>query len=313
VKVSVIIPNWNGARLLGPCLDSLRQSTWKDFEVWVVDNGSEDASCALLRERYEWVRLIRLDRNYGFARACNEGIRAARGEWVVLLNNDMEVASDWLEELVRGMERHPDCALGASRILYFDDRTLVCNAGDRFYPWGAGGARGEGERDRGQFDTEEEVFGVCAGAAIYRRRLFDDIGGFDESFHSLAEDVDFNVRARLSGYRAVYLPRARVFHIGSATLGRYSDRYVYLAHRNQWFVLFKNLPLRLFWKHLGAILKFHVRTAVYFSGRGQGPLLLRAQWDALRRLPALLGRREAIQSRRRVEDRALEQLMDRTG
>lgn len=311
MRVSVIIPNWNGARLLGPCLESLARSAFRDFDVWVVDNGSEDASCALVRERFDGVRLIELDRNYGFARACNEGIRASDGEFVVLLNNDIEVDPAWLEELVAGMDRHPDCALGASRMMYFDDREVFCNAGDRFSPWGAGGARGEGQRDCAQFDGETEVFGVCAGAAIYRRTLFEDIGLFDEAFHSLAEDVDFNVRARLFGHRAVYLPRARVYHIGSATLGRYSDRYVYLAHRNEGFVMFKNLPLLLFAKHLGRILRHHLRTAVYFAARGQGRLLLRAKWDALTQLPSLFSQRGRIQSKRRISDHELERAMER--
>ncbi|MFQ5483254.1 MAG: glycosyltransferase family 2 protein, partial [Nitrospinaceae bacterium] len=212
-------------------------------------------------------------------------------------------------ELADGMRRHPECALGASRMMYWDERDVFCNAGDRFHPWGAGGARGEGEPDRGQYDAEVEPFGVCAGAAIYRRSLFAAIGFFDEDFHSLAEDVDLNVRARLAGHKAVYLPRARVYHIGSATLGRYSRRYVYLAHRNEWFVMLKTLPLGLWCKHLGAIVRHHIRTAQYFAYRGQGGVLLKAKWDAARRLPSMLRKRAVIQQRRAVADDVLERSM----
>ncbi|MCA9482772.1 MAG: glycosyltransferase family 2 protein [Nitrospina sp.] len=313
MRVSVIIPNWNGARLLGMCLDSLARSDFDDFETFVIDNGSEDISCALIRERYPHVRLIRLDRNYGFAPACNEGIRASRGEFVVLLNNDIEVASGWLGELVAGMDRHPECALGASRMMYRDSRAVFCNAGDGLLPWGAGQARGEGEVDRGQYDREEEIPGVCAGAAIYRRTLFEDIGLFDERFHSLVEDVDLNFRARLAGHAAWYFPEARVYHIGSATLGRYSDRYVYQAHRNEWFVLLKNLPFGLFLKHLAGIFRSQIRSTLYFSQRGQGGLLFKAKLDALRNLTGMARNRHKIQSERRISNTRLERWMQQTG
>ncbi len=313
MKVSVVIPNWNGARLLGMCLDSLARSTFRDFEIIVVDNGSEDVSCALIQERYPHVRLIRLDRNYGFAPACNEGIRSAKGDYIVLLNNDIEVTSDWLGELVAGMERHPACSLGASRMMYRDSRAVVCNAGDGLFPWGAGRARGEGEVDRGQFDHEEEVPGVCAGAAIYRRSLFDKVGLFDERFHSLAEDVDLNFRSRLAGHSAWYFPGARVYHIGSATLGRYSDRYVFQAHRNEWFVLLKNLPFPLFLKHLGDIVRHHIRVAWYFSQRGQGRLIWRAKLAALGQLAGMTRNRHRIQSERRITDMELERWLEQPG
>ncbi len=311
MKVTVIIPNWNGARLLGMCLDSLFESSFRDFETIVVDNGSEDASCALIRERYPKVRLIQLDKNYGFAPACNEGIRNSVGGLIVLLNNDIEVETHWLSELVSGMERHPECRLGASRMMYRDDRNQFCNTGDGFYPWGAGKSRGEGETDYGQYDSENAIPGVCAGAGIYRRSLFDDVGLFDERFHSLAEDVDLNFRARLNGDTAFYFPKARVFHIGSATLGRYSDRYVYQAHRNEWFVLLKNLPIKHFIRHLSGILRYQIRTACYFSFRGQGGLLWKAKLDAIRQSPVMLRSRQRIQSQRTLSDSALERVMEK--
>lgn len=313
MKVSVIIPNWNGARLLGMCLDSLFNSSFQDFEVIVVDNGSEDASCALIRERYPQVRLILLDKNYGFAPACNEGIRNATSDYIVLLNNDIEVEKHWLRELVEGMERHPECSMGASRMMYRDDRSQFCNTGDSFFPWGAGKSRGEGETDYGQYDSETEVPGVCAGAAIYRHSLFEEVGLFDERFHSLAEDVDLNFRARLRGETAFYFPVARVFHIGSATLGRYSDRYVYQAHRNEWFVMLKNLPLVHFIRNLPGIIRYQIRTACYFSFRGQGGLLWKSKLDAIKQSPAMMKSRACIQNERTLSDTKLERIMEKEG
>lgn len=307
IRVSIVIPNWNGAHLLGPCLDSLNKMTYQDFEIIVVDDGSTDNSLKLLHEKYPDVRCVKLASNHGFARAVNEGIKQAQGKFIALLNNDIEVEPDWLERLVGGLTAHPEHDIAASLMLYHDLRDVIYNAGDRFHPWGAGGARGEGETNLGQYDHEQEVFGACAGAALYRKEVFDRIGLFDETFESLAEDVDLNARARLAGMSTVFVPSAVVYHHGSATLGRYSDRYIRLVTRNEWFVMIKNLPFGLFMKYFGHILKHHLNTSAYFSYRGQGAQLLKARWAVIWHLGRLLLARAGIQRNRALPDAELEQ------
>ena len=309
MKVSVVIPNWNGIKFVGMCLDSMMRSTFKDFEVIVIDNGSVDGSRELIEEKYPWVRLIKLPENMGFAKACNEGIKASEAEFVCLLNNDIEIDPDWLGELIEGMARHPECGMGTTKMMFLHEREVFYNTGDLFHAWSAGGGRGQGEKDAGQYDREEYVFGACAGAGIYRRELFDKVGIFDEDFFIFAEDVDLNMRSQLQGLKCVYLPKAKVYHIGTATVGLYSDRYVYLCKRNDMFVLIRNYSLKMYFKYLWTILGHQFNDIKYFTSRGQGLVLLKSKMDALKMLLPMLVRRFKIQSTRTVPDSEIEKLI----
>ena len=309
MKVSVVIPNWNGLRFVGMCLDSMEKSVFRDFEVIVVDNGSTDGSRELIEEQYPWVRMIKLPENLGFAKACNDGIKASDAEFICLLNNDIEIDPNWLGEIVEGMERHPECGMGTTKMMFLDERDVFYNTGDLFHAWSAGGGRGQGEKDVGQYDQEDYVFGACAGAGIYRRELFETVGIFDEDFFIFAEDVDLNMRSQLQGFQCVYLPQAKVYHIGTATVGLYSDRYVYLCKRNDVFVLIRNFSLKLYCKYLFTILKHQFRDICYFTSRGQGMVLLKSKLDALKMLLPMLKRRYQIQKSRTVPDSEIEKLI----
>ncbi len=300
--VSVIVPNWNGINFVGMCLDSLAQLHFKNFEVILVDNGSTDGSRELIEEKYPWVRLLKLPHNMGFAIACNEGIKTSNAKYVALLNNDIEVTPDWLTQLYEGMERHPECGMGTTKMMFLDNRDVFYNTGDLFHSWSAGGGRGQGEKDIGQYDLENYIFGACAGAGIYRKKLFDQIGLFDEDFFIFAEDVDLNMRSQLQGFQAVYLPKSKVYHIGTATVGLYSDRYVYLCKRNDIWVFVKNYSLKMYFKYLRSIWKHQFADIKYFTYRGQGNVLFKSKWDALKLLPKMLFRRFQIQQTRTASD-----------
>ena len=309
MKVSIVVPNWNGIHLVGMCLDSLKTIDFDNFEVIVVDNGAADGSREMIENDYPWVRLVKLAENMGFAYACNEGYKTSKGEYIILLNNDIEVDSAWLRELYEGMERHPECGMGTSRMMFLHDREVFYNTGDLFHVWSAGGGRGQGEKDVGQFDKEGYVFGACAGAGIYRRSMIEKIGLFDEDFFIFAEDVDLNLRAQQRGFKTVYLPSAKVYHIGTATVGLYSDRYVYLCKRNDVFVLVKNYSLAMYFKYLKSILTHQLQDIRYFSERGQGGVLLKSKLDALKWLWRMLIRRNRNMRLRTVSDSAFESLM----
>ena len=309
LKVSIVVPNWNGMRFVGMCLDSLARLDFDGHEVIVVDNGSTDGSREMIEEKYPWVRLLKMPDNMGFAIACNEGIKASNAEYIVLLNNDIEVTRDWLKELYEGMERHPECGMGTTKMMFLDNRDVFYNTGDLFHSWSAGGGRGQGEKDTGQYEKEEYVFGACAGAGIYRREFFKQVGLFDEDFFIFAEDVDINMRGQLKGLKAVYLPKAKVYHIGTATVGLYSDRYIYLCKRNDIWVFIKNYSLRLYFKYLVSIWKHQFEDIKYFTYRGQGQVLLKSKWDALKMLPQMLYRRFQIQTKRTTPDEQIEKLI----
>lgn len=297
-RVAVIIPNYNGERLLPACLDALAAQTYRDFTTTVVDNGSRDGSIMLCERRYPGVKIIREKENLGFAAAVNDGIRQSSGELVALLNNDTEAAPEWLGELVGALDRRPEFAFCASKMLDFHDRSIIDSAGTCYALNGRSIPRGFLAPDTGEYEREEEVFGACAGAALYRRSLFEAAGLFDESFVSYKEDVDLDFRARLRGLRCLYVPQAICHHIGGATSGRRkSDFAVRLSARNSITTFVKNMPRRFLPRALTLMLADQLFQACYQMVRGrQAVPLLGGIMSALGELPRALRERRRIQA-----------------
>lgn len=308
--VSVIIPNWNGAVHLPTCLESLRRQTWQDFEVIVVDNGSRDGSLELLARDYPEVRVLALGENRGFAGACNAGIRAARGEFVVLLNNDTEADPRWLEEVVAAFRRHPEAGMVASKMLLFDRRDTFHTAGDYYRVDGRPGNRGVWQTDRGQYDREEYVFSACGGSAAYRKSMLEDVGLLDEDFFYSCEDVDLAWRAQLAGWRCVYAPRAVVYHKLSATGG--GPTASFYDGRNFIYLLVKDYPGDLWRRYWRLILRAQFRLAweALRAWRGAAARArLRGMLAGLLSVPRMLRKRRAVQRIRRVDRAYLESIL----
>jgi GT2 family glycosyltransferase len=307
---SVIIPNWNGMHLnlLPTCLGSLRRQILRDFETIVVDDGSTDDSPRFVGQVYPEVRLIALKKNGGFAAAVNAGIRAARGDVIVLLNNDTETDPHWLEEIAHTLAETPRAGIVACKLRLFDQRDYLHSAGDFYRVDGIPGNRGVWEKDRGQYDDSRGVFGACGGAAAYRKSMLDEIGLFDEELVSNLEDVDMNWRARWAGYPIAYAPRAVVYHHFSATGGgAYGSFYV---GRNFIFVLVKNYPASLWKKYRLRILRaqLHISWDAIRSIRGAAARArLRGQIAGLLGLPYWLKRRGQVI--RRVNDAEIEAVL----
>src|SRR5689334_19308388 len=228
--ISVIIVNWNRRDLLRACLESLRKQRDAEFEVIVVDNGSTDASADLAESFGALV--IRNGQNRGFCAANNQGIAAARGDLIALLNNDAEAEPGWLAALA-GAFSSADVGMAASKILVYEEPTRIDKAGHLIYPDGQNRGRGTGAVDRGQFDSVEECLWPDGCAAMYRKSMLDEIGGFDEDFFAYADDAELGLRARIAGWRCVYAPRAVVRHHRGATLGKDSGRRLELIERNR--------------------------------------------------------------------------------
>ena len=239
--VSVIVLNYNGRRWLGPCLDALAaQRDPPPFETIVVDNASTDESVALLGAQFPWVRVVRNDRNLGFAAGNNVGSASASGATLVFLNNDTVVEPEWLANLCRPLTAG-GVDLVTSRVVFLDDPAVVDSAGDGYLR--AGGAYKRGHRSPVAPHLEsKEVFGACGAAFAIRRSLFVELGGFDARFFMVYEDVDLWYRARLAGHRCWYAADAVVRHAGSGTLGRLSDSAVFYGQRNLEWTWIKNTP-----------------------------------------------------------------------
>lgn len=242
-EVTIVVPNYNGSTYIERCLDALRGQTFSDFEVIVVDNGSEDESIPLIREKFPEVRVICLEQNYGFSRAANEGITASRSPYVLLLNNDTEAESGFVEALYQAIRKDEKIFSVAAKMLQLKHPDLIDGAGDLYSALGWGFARGKG-KSRDRYNKETEVFSACAGAAIYRKKILDEIGYFDEFHFAYLEDLDIGYRAKIMGYRNMYAPAAVVYHVGSGFSGsRYNEFKIRLSSRNNLYVIYKNMPL----------------------------------------------------------------------
>ena len=314
-SVSVIVVNWNRRDLLRACLLSLQQQTFQDFELIVVDNGSTDGSLDLLREApLDRMKTIANPENRGFCAANNQGIEAADGQFIGLLNNDAEAEPRWLQHLLAAIESAPGVGMAASKILTWEDRTVIDKAGHLIYPDGQNRGRGTGELDRGQYDQLEEAAWPDGCAALYRRSMLKQIGGFDEDFFAYADDAELGLRAQIAGWRCLYVPKAVVYHRTGSTLGRYSAERLFLIERNRLWLAAKLFPLRLLALNPAYFALRVAATAVFgFRGRGEiaraaprlGVLglikcLIRAQWAALAGLPAMLRKRRSVNAFRKL-------------
>ncbi len=299
---SVIIVNYNGARWLEPCLAALRASAPPNTEIIVVDNASSDESRAIL-QRHADVRVVALDENRGFAGGNNAGARVARGALLAFLNNDTRVRAGWLEALQAPL-REEAVGMTAARLVYMHDPSIIDSAGDGWTRWGGAFKRGHG-RLAEAFGSPTEVFGACGAAFMVRRAVFEELGGFDEDFFLAFEDVDLSYRARLLGYRCLYVPDATVEHAGSASLGRLSEAAVRLGQRNLEWVYFVNTPWPLLLRSLPGHCVMLAAASIYFLRCRRFGAFIRAKFSAAVAWRRVLAKRAAIQRRRRASSRTI--------
>ena len=242
MKVTVIIPNYNGLRFLKDCLTALENQSMKDFETLVIDNASSDESVAYIRENFPNVNVMVMEKNLGFSGGVNVGIQSAKTPYVLLLNNDTEVDTHFVEEMIHAIEESPNIFSVSSKMIQFYDREKLDDAGDLYGILGWGFQRGI-DAPATSYTKKEEIFSACAGAAIYRKDVFEKIGYFDELHFAYLEDIDVGYRGKIAGYKNMYCPTAIVYHVGSGTSGsKYNSFKVKLAARNSVYLNYKNMP-----------------------------------------------------------------------
>lgn len=276
-KVSVIIPNFNGEKFLKPCLDALLRQSMDDFDIIVVDDGSSDGSVKLLKDKYaDRIELVEMGRNTGFCGAVNAGVKAAKSEFVILLNNDTVADERFVEELTAAIERRPRAFSINACMLTVQNPEILDGAGDLYNAFGWASARGKGKR-ADKFAKEKKIFSACGGASIYRRELFVKLGMLDENHFAYLEDLDLGYRARIQGYENWYTPSAGVLHVGSGTSGsRYNEFKVRLSARNNVYVVYKNMPvLQRIINTPFLFIGFSIKK-VYFSRKGFGELYVKS-------------------------------------
>jgi len=324
--ISIVILNWNGKDQLSPCIQSVKRQIYPNLEILIVDNASADGSIESIHHLFHDLRLILNSENLGYGGGNNRGIQEAKGKYIFVLNNDTEIERECVEWLWKCMESDEKIGMTTPKILLYDRKDTIDAAGLTIYPDGLSIGRGHLE-PQAKYGQREEVFSGSGCASLLRREMLDEIGLFDEDFFAYAEDTDLGWRARLSGWKAYYVPEAVVYHHHSKRFGTYSPRKAFLVERNRIWVALKNFPLsililspfytllRYLYQGIGTLTR---RGAAGKFGEESSPLLLipilsKAFLSGLRRLPLVLKKRKAIQSKRRISDKECFRLFKKYG
>ena len=300
MNVSVIIVNWNGGDLLLDCLAHLQAQSLAADKILLMDNGSTDGS-AHKAALIPGISVHFLNENLGFAKANNLAIQKCDTEWVALLNPDALADKDWLYNLMQATQENQDIAVFGSqqRLLNTPDR--LDGTGDNYHISGLIWRSGHENLFYEHNIDNNNIFSPCACAALYKRSALDAVGGFDEDFFCYVEDVDLGFRLQLQNYQARYVPKAIVYHAGSAsTGGKHSEFSLYHGHRNLVWTFIKNMPTLLFWPLLPLHLLLNLVTILYFSYRGQTRMICKAKYDALLGIPKMWRKRQKVQANKKV-------------
>ncbi|MGB3977102.1 MAG: glycosyltransferase family 2 protein [bacterium] len=306
--ISVIIPSWNGRHLLETALPSLIKQLPKQVSVIVVDNGSTDGTVEWINENWKTVITMALPENLGFSGAVNTGIAAAGEDDIILLNNDTEALPGWLNALLEARDKFPDFHVFTSRVLYAEPPHLIDTVGDGFTIAGFGYKKGWLEQDGTDFDKHKEVFSASGCAMLIRREVIKEIGLFDEDFFAFGEDIDFSFRARLAGFRVLYVPDAKLYHSVRSTAAPKQTLYWY--HRNLVWILVKNLPFYLwllYWPH---ILAHMIWIGIRSLAGNWFVIYCRSLASACYGIPKKMKQRSDIQNARNVKIKDIRELID---
>ncbi len=310
MKVAVVIPNWNGQDYIANCLKSLEEQTLKP-DIIVVDNGSVDNSVEIIQKEFPGVKLLPQKTNLGFTGGVNKGIRYAikNGyEYVALFNNDAIASISWLKNLVESGNKHQQVGIVTGKLMRADKKRFD-STGDFYSIRGIPFPRGRNQIDKGQYNKIESVFGASGGASLYRVKMFEEVGLFDERFFAYYEDVDISFRARLRGWDIIYNPSSIAYHEVSATSSKLGLFSYYHSTKNFYFLYLKNMPSCLFLKYLPSFVYQAMRSAASSLVHFRTISYLRAMLCVLFYAPSVLKSRYSIQKNRRISCEEIDKLL----
>ncbi|MCM1251929.1 MAG: glycosyltransferase family 2 protein [Clostridium sp.] len=294
MKSTVIIPNYNGIRYLENCLHSLEN---EKAHVIVVDNASTDGSYEMVGEKFPLVKTIRFSENTGFCKAVNAGIAAADTEYVIFLNNDTVVEDGFVQALENVLEKDENIFSASAKMLSMQDKGKIDDAGDLYCALGWAYAIGKGKPAQ-NYRKSYPVFAACGGASIYRKSVMDMIGCLDENHFAYLEDIDLGYRAQIYGYRNVYAPKARVYHVGSATSGsRYNPFKVKLSARNSIYLIYKNMPFLQILLNLPFFIVGYSFKTLFFVRKGLEMTYIQGLCEGFRLSASPEGKKEKVHFR----------------
>jgi GT2 family glycosyltransferase len=300
MKVAVVILNWNGKELLQQFLPSVIKNS-QEAEVYVIDNASTDESITFLQRHYPSVKIVGLDKNYGYAGGYNKGLQQIEADVYALVNSDLQVSKDWLAPVIREFEQNPDTAIVQPKIKDYKNPRMFEYAGaaggfiDMFgYPYCDGRILFKIEEDTGQYDKRKKIFWASGACFFVRKEVFDKLNGFDESFFAHQEEIDFCWRSHHLGHQAVYIPQSTVYHLGGASLTHQNPFKTYLNFRNNLLMLFKNLPASLLLPVIFTRLILDGMSGVVFLFQGKPKhtwAVVKAHFGFYKRIPSAWNKR----------------------
>lgn len=312
-NVGVVVVNWNSFALLERCLNALDVQSYPIHRIIVVDNGSNSRPSRLPTLKNYSIEYIWFEKNTGFAHANNAAIAKIEDcEWIALVNPDAFPERDWLKNLIRATIYQPRVASFVGPTLMADDPTRLDGIGDVYHVSGLPWRQGYGLKRELAPIERKNVFSACAAAALYRRAMLVEVGGFDEDFFCYCEDVDLGFRLQLLGLGALYVPDAIALHVGSATCGgKQSDLSLYYGHRNVVWTYVKNMPAPLFWLLLPLHIAMALLILLNYCALGKGAIIWRAKRDAIIGLPLMWRKRKQIQACRSAETSKIWSLLNK--
>lgn len=314
--VSIVIPNYNGVNDLKTIFESISKQTYSDYKVILVDNGSEDDSVSFTETNFPEHKIIRLDKNCGFSLAVNKGIRYAldklKTDYILLLNNDIELSNNFLEQACKTFSNVKEAGFIAVKMMNYFNRDIIDNTGDFIKSNGGSPLmRGFGEKDTGQYDKAEFIFGACAGAAFYRTELFKNAGLFDEDFFAYLEDVDLSFRFQLAGYKCHYNPEIICYHKRGETTKKFSGWETYYTEKNLVSLRLKNYPLSIYMKYFPLFFVSRIRRFVKFFlkyPRNVFQSAFKGYVKGVTEIPSAFKKRKLIQKNKKVSSEYIESL-----
>lgn len=310
-QVTLLILNYNGIQYIKNCLYSVLATNYPNFQVTVIDNASTDGSAEFIEENYPEVKLIKFKENYGFAKAYNLALKSVKSKYIGLLNNDIEVEPDWLEKLIFHMEKDEKVAAANPKMLFIQDRKRINAAGGCCDIYGVGWNRGNGERDKGQYDKVEEVFYANGAAMLIREKAWREVGPFDERYFLYGEDLDWCWRARLKGYKILYVPEAKVYHFWRASSGK----IISLLEKHWAASILKNYSLKTLVTLMPRFIILKTLKGLWLVKNGKTlnektAVIESFLWN-MKNLRKTLEKRQKIQIERKITDEAITEKMFR--
>jgi GT2 family glycosyltransferase len=308
-EVTIVVLNYNGKNHIHNCLDSIFGMNYPNFKVVVVDNASCDGSLSAVKHNFPKAKIVEYRRNHGFAKAYNMALEEIESDFIVLLNNDVKVEPDWLNELMPYISGDDEISAVTPKMLFMQNTSAINAAGGKCDIYGSGWNRGNGEKDNGQYEKVEEVFYANGGAVVIRKNAWKDVGSFDEQYFLYGEDLDWCWRARLKGYRILYVPNARIYHEWRASKGPmipFLERnWLTTAIKNYNSVTLLKLAPKL------VALKAAVGAWLLLNGQSLNDKLAVVDgflWN-LKKFRQTWKKRLLIQASRKIDDREIQKLM----